>query len=238
MNVVGLEAEGGQDWDKVARYFVNVAKWIAPKGVYRSVCWWDIILTHFSPVAIEELHPKAGLIDLGSVLYGHLAHIHGPCTVRQFVLEWISDTHPRLADILIKQFDRPEPPEPNWTFPHIDVIERVVLGGMALGTMPLAERIRSVALDEDRSLELSIDEVAKAASHGAEEGLARFSEEVMASRARRQSLRLRGGLSGDGCLRRSVAQPLCSRRSPGASSDPGCVRSAGLVRQRRAIRCG
>ena len=52
MNVVGLEAEGGEDWDKVARYFVNVAKWIAPKGVYRSVCWWDIIFAHLCIILI------------------------------------------------------------------------------------------------------------------------------------------------------------------------------------------
>lgn len=180
MNLVGLEAEGGEDWAKVARYFVNVAKWIAPKGVYRSVCWWDIIVAHFSPMGIEDLHPKADLLDLGSVLFDHLAHIHGPCTVREFVFDWICDVHPMLCGGLLEQFRQPFPPEPNWTFPHVEVIERVVLGGMALGTLRLAERIRSVAL-ENRSLELSIDEVQEAASSGAEKALARFSEEVIAS---------------------------------------------------------
>ena len=180
MNLVGLEAEDGAEWDKVARYFVNVAKWIAPKGVYRSVCWWDIIVAHFSPVAIEELHPKADLLELGSVLYGHLAHIHGPCTVREFVLDWICERHPLLCGGLREQFHHPFPPQPNWTFPHIEVLERVVLGGMAFGTLGLAKHIRSVALG-DRSLELSIDEVEKAASSGAEKALARFSEEVIAS---------------------------------------------------------
>lgn len=180
MNLVGLEAEGGEEWDKVARYFVNVAKWIAPKGVYRSVCWWDIIVAHFSPMTIEDLHPKADLLDLGSVLYAHLAHIHGPCTVREFIFEWIFTVHPRLHGGLRKQFHQPFPPEPSWALPHIEVIERVVLGGMALGTMRLAEHIRTVALEE-RSLELSIDDVEKAASSGAEEALARFSEEVTGS---------------------------------------------------------
>lgn len=180
MNLVGLEAEGGEDWDKVARYFVNVAKWIAPKGVYRAVCWWDLVVAHFSPVAIEELHPKADLLDLGSVLHAHLAHIHGPCTVRQFVFDWICGQHPRLCGELVEQFFQPFPPRPNWTFPNVDVIERVVLGGMGRGTLRLAEQIRSVAL-EGRSLELSIDEVEKAASSGADEAFVRFSEEVIAS---------------------------------------------------------
>jgi hypothetical protein len=180
MNVAGLEAEGGEDWDKVARYFVNVAKWIAPKGVYRGVCWWDLVVAHFSPVAIEDLHPKADTLDLGSVLHAHLAHIHGPCTVRQFVFDWICGTHPRFCGELLERFHQPVPPRPDWTFPHVDVIERVVLGGMARGTLRLAEQIRSVAL-EDRSLELSIDEVEKAAHRGAEKALAQFSEEVIAS---------------------------------------------------------
>lgn len=180
MNLDGLEAAGGEDWDKVARYFINVAKWIAPKGVYRSVCWWDILVAHFSPRTIEDLHPKADIFDLGSVLYGHLAHIHGPCTVREFVFDWLCTRHPELCGGLRKHFLQPLPPEPNWALPHIEVIEHVLLGGMARGTMRLAERIRSTAL-QGRSLELSIDQVEKAASNGAEKALATFAEEATAS---------------------------------------------------------
>jgi hypothetical protein len=88
--------------------------------------------------------------------------------------------HPEICGGLRKQFQQPFPPEPSWALPHIDVIERIVLGGMARGTMRLAEHIRSVAI-KDRSLKLTIDEVEKAASSGAEKALARFSEEVTAS---------------------------------------------------------
>jgi hypothetical protein len=100
--------------------------------------------------------------------------------VREFAFEWITTHHPELGASLRKQVLQPFPTDPSWTFPHVDVVERVLLGGMALGTMRVAEHIRSAALD-DGSLELSIEEVEEAASSGAEKALARFSEEVTSS---------------------------------------------------------
>jgi hypothetical protein len=180
MNIDALEAEGGEEWDKVSRYFVNVAKWIAPKGVYRSVCWWDLVIAHLHPITIEELHPKAHVLDLGSALYDHLAHIHGPCTVRNFILESICDRFPVLCEGLRVRYLQPKLPNPCWSCPPIDVLERIVLGGMARGTMDLAQRVRDAGI-KGASLELSVEEVQSAALQGMDRELARFGKEVLAS---------------------------------------------------------
>jgi hypothetical protein len=179
LNLVELEAAGGENWEKISRYFVNVAKWLAPKGLYRARCWWEIFHAHFDYPGIEEFHSRATVLEVGEALRAALVKIHGPCEVRRLIFDSISDVAPSLYKGLIERFELPRP-DPCLTCPPIDLIERIVLGGLVQGTAPLAERVR-VTLTAGKSLEISTAEVERAALEGVAAALTRFSSEVLSS---------------------------------------------------------
>jgi hypothetical protein len=178
VNLDGLEAEGGSEWAKVARYFVNVAKWIAPPGVYRSLCWWELVLAHFHPIGIEEFGHRDRLVT-GAALREILVGIHGSCTVREFIFGNLFDLNPKLADGLQERFRRPKP-DPCLTCPPIDLIELVVLGAMVDGTRPVAEKLRA-ALDSGERIDLDVEDVAGSALQAVDKALAAFSKDVVRS---------------------------------------------------------
>lgn len=179
MNLSGIEAAGGENWDKISRYFINVAKWIAPRGTYRARCWWELLGSHFTYPGIEEFHSRASLLELGDALHTSLARVHGPCTVRSVVLESICDMAPELCRGLRERFEVPNP-APCLTCPPIELLERIVLGGMVRGTLPIANKARA-ALRGREPIELSSDEVGKAAMAGAQHALQSFREDVLGS---------------------------------------------------------
>ena len=186
LNLFAIEAAGGADWDKIARYFVNVATWIAPPGVYRARCWWEILFAHFEPIAIEELHPQATIRELGSTLHTLIAHRHGPCTVREWVFDWICEFHPALCRGLTERFRVPEPAG-CLTCPPIELVEQVILGGMVDGTRDLAAKVRAIA-EAGEPLELDVEEVAAAANDGAQRALEELRTQV--ARSAREVARL------------------------------------------------
>lgn len=179
LNLVGLESAGGDNWEKVSRYFVNVAKWIAPKGAYRSRCWWEVLYAHFDYPGIEEFHAKASVLELGNSLRNTLVRVHGACTVRQLAFDSICDIAPALCKGLRERFEL-ERVNPCLTCPPIDLIERVVLGGLVQGTAPIAANVRA-HLTAGKSMELDAAEVEAAALRGAEQALRKFSSQVLSS---------------------------------------------------------
>lgn len=179
LNIFDIEAAGGANWDKIARYFINVAKWIAPPGVYHARCWWEIIFAHFEPVALEEFHRDATVYELGTVLHKIISLRHGPCTVREWVFDWICEFHPALCSGLTERFRLPEP-KGCLTCPPFELFEQVILGGMVEGTRDLAEKIRAL-VEENEPIELNVETIAEAANKGASQALEAFAKEVVAS---------------------------------------------------------
>jgi hypothetical protein len=161
------------------RYQVNVAKWLAPKGLYRSRCWWEIFYAHFDYPGIEEFHPKASVIELGEALRASLVKVHGPCAVRHLVFDSICEIAPSLCKGLRERFELPRP-DPCLTCPPIDLLERVVLGGLVQGTAQIAERVR-VTLNAGKSVEISAAEVEKEGMAGVGSALTKFADAVVDS---------------------------------------------------------
>lgn len=110
MNIDGLIAAGGVNWSKIGRYFLNLAKYLAPAGVYRESCWWEIIDSQFRYPFIEEvvLTPREfELRELGRIYGEGLRLSWGECGVTQFVLENICAVRPGLCELIEREIIPP-----------------------------------------------------------------------------------------------------------------------------------
>jgi hypothetical protein len=138
INLTDLEAAGGDNWEKIKRYYLNLAVWLAPPHIPRHCFHFHLIESLFSHPGIEEFRPTADLVELGAVFRHHLVRAYGPCWVTQFVIDWIGLVDIKLRERLIERYlavpapRRPIPPRPDpcLTCPPPDLIEAVVLGGI------------------------------------------------------------------------------------------------------------
>jgi hypothetical protein len=137
INITQLEAAGGDNWEKIKRYYLNLAVWLAPPSIPRHCFHFHVLESLYSYPGIEEFHPKADLIELGFALRHHLIKFYGPCWVSQFVLDRIGDLKIELRERLIERYlavplpKRPFPPRPDpcLTCPPPDFFEAAILGG-------------------------------------------------------------------------------------------------------------
>jgi hypothetical protein len=183
LNLVGLEgAADTSSWEKISRYFVNVAKWIARPGAYRARCWWDVLASHFDYPGIEEYGVR-DLVWLGGALRDRLVRLHGPCTVTQLVFDTICDVHPLLCGFLEERLiPRFPSPGPCLSCPPFELVEQWVIAGFVEGTRPVAERVKA-ALEAGRlqGLELDAAEIERAAIDGVRGTLAELASQVARS---------------------------------------------------------
>ncbi|MDJ0940682.1 MAG: hypothetical protein QNJ00_13055 [Woeseiaceae bacterium] len=180
MNIDGLVSAGGPNWEKIGRYFLNIGKYLAPAGVFRDRCWWDIIDVQFDyPFAEEIIHTRrnADLYELGSVFGEGLRRRWGPCSELEFILLSICDVRPELCELIerevIPHWDPSQPPGP-WCLPcpPFDAIRAAVLGGIVRGTAPIRDRLSKVFFEgEITKGDLSIEEIEKYAKKGVAEAL-------------------------------------------------------------------
>jgi len=149
MNLLGLEGAADQTaWQKVSRYFINLAVWLAPPGRYRAHCFFDFVKAHFEYVGMLEVHPKVEAAHIGAIFKDHLVYHYGPCWVTAFVLDWLKDFNRKLHERVVIEFfngpigpDGPRP-EPCLSCPPWSFIEETLLGHMALTTGELARELR------------------------------------------------------------------------------------------------
>jgi hypothetical protein len=187
MNISGLEAAADPaNWDKVSRYFVNVARWLDRPGRIRRVCWWDVLVSHYRYPGIEEYGLK-DRASLGAALRGHLVAIHGACTVSEWVVDFLCRSHPSLCKLVeVELFPKfPVRPEPCLSCPPFELIENVVLGGFVEGTRKLAGRLRD-QIDAGKldGVRLEVAEIEKAAEAGARRALLELSKDIAGSAAK------------------------------------------------------
>lgn len=167
LNLLGLEAENGPEWHKIQRFFVNVAKWTARKGRYRSFCFWDILGAFYAYPGIEELRVSRSPFESGRTVGAYLTSIHGPCTVTR----GICDLFPSLCEILLVERELEVIPLP------IEHLETVIIGGAVEALRPVAERIDKAMVSRQR-FEVSAEELEKLAVEGAREGLQQAIKQV------------------------------------------------------------
>ncbi|HEU4506738.1 MAG TPA: hypothetical protein VFR78_00775 [Pyrinomonadaceae bacterium] len=138
INITQIEAAGGDNWEKIKRYFLNLGVWLAPPHIPRHCLQFHVLESFYSYPGIEEFHFKAPLLELGYTFRHYLISKLGPCWVTQSVLDYLGTFDRRLRERIIDRYltiperEKPFPPRPNpcLTCPSPDLLEAAVLGGM------------------------------------------------------------------------------------------------------------
>lgn len=138
INITQLEVAGGDNWEKIKRYYLNLAVWLAPSHIPRNCFHYHVLESFFSYPGIEEFHPKTPLLELGYTFRHGLLKWYGPCWVTQFVIDYVAQFDPKLRDHLIDRYlvvplpgrKFPPKPDPCLTCPSPDLFEASILGGI------------------------------------------------------------------------------------------------------------
>lgn len=138
INITEIEAAGGANWEKIKRYYLNLAVWLAPWNIMRGCFHFHVLESFYSYPGIEEFHSKADLFDVGFTFRRYLIKLYGPCWVTQFILDWVGDLDLKLRERLIERYlavpmpKQPFPPRPDpcLSCPSPDLFEAAVLGGI------------------------------------------------------------------------------------------------------------
>jgi hypothetical protein len=166
LNIHDLEhAADDTAWKKIARYFENLAVWLAPPGRFRAECWF--VKQWFEYPLVEELanrRPTPELItpEVGALVRTKFIKLFGPCTTTSFVWGTICELHPRLCDGLL-ELDPSRVVEP-WppvclTCPPFEVFEDVVFEGVLRATLPFMDELEQLG---EKELEgIDVDELAE-----------------------------------------------------------------------------
>ncbi|QQZ28020.1 hypothetical protein HMY34_04215 [Thiothrix subterranea] len=142
INITQIEAVGGANWEKIKRYYLNLAVWLAPPEIPRHCFFFHTLESLYSYPGIEEFHPKVNLLDAGLVFRKRLIGLYGPCWVTQFVFDWLGLLDLKLRERLIERYlllpmpNRPIPPRPDpcLSCPPPEMFEAVILGGAIRAT--------------------------------------------------------------------------------------------------------
>lgn len=143
INILAIKGAGGNDWEKVKRYYINLATWLNPPGYSTDCLFLSAFTSHFTHVGFQEYSPKLSNFELGRSLYDHLVLTYGPCWVTQ----WIFD----IFDILkIRVFDdhRFPKPDPCLTCPPFDLFEIHALGGLVRASLDEAALVHAAVRDD------------------------------------------------------------------------------------------
>jgi hypothetical protein len=148
INITDLEAAGGDNWEKIKRYYLNLGVWLAPPSIPRHCFHFHVLESFYSYPGIEEFHAKVGLFELGFTFRHHLIKWYGPCWVTQFIFDWFGTIDIKLRERLIERYQsvprpkRPFPPrpEPCLTCPPPDLFEAAILGGIVRAASELIHK--------------------------------------------------------------------------------------------------
>ncbi len=179
-NIQAIEAAGGVNWDKISRYYLNVATWLAPPGVHDWCIIFEVIRTHFTYLGFQEYSRKASIFDLGKVLHTHLTRYLGPCWVTHWVFDKIQlvddDFWAWLKERLFWRKGIPVPGgDPCLSCPPFELIEIAVLGGLVQASFPVADEIKAQAdKDPERALKMEPERIVKQQLEGVKTGLKEF----------------------------------------------------------------
>lgn len=137
INLPGMEADPDQtNFEKVMRYFVNLAVWLAPPSVRRRCLVVDLSRAQFEYVGMHELSRDLSTRSLGRTLRHYLYRTIGPCWVNDLLVDWIRELHPEFWREIIPR------PNPCLTCPPFEWIEDAMLGGMGLAAMATMEPVK------------------------------------------------------------------------------------------------
>ncbi len=141
VNINAIRSANTVDWQKISRYFINLAVWLNPPGISTNCFWLDVVASHFQSPGFQEYYPGATTIELGGALRAHLGRKYGPC--------WVTD---RIWDDLVLERKlwpweiwKDRRPKFDWLRADGDVFEDIVLGRLVEATMKPALAIKEAA---------------------------------------------------------------------------------------------
>lgn len=186
-NIQAIEAVGGANWDKISRYFLNVATWLSPPSVSDWCFVFEVIKTHFTYLGFQEYSHRASVFDLGKALHTHLVRHFGPCWVSQWVIDKIKivddDFWAWLKDRLFWKKGIPLPGgDPCLSCPPFELIEIAVLGGLVRASFAAADDIKNhVDANPERAIKIKSESLVKQQMAGVSLGLKDFRSALAAS---------------------------------------------------------
>ncbi|PPD36306.1 MAG: hypothetical protein CTY21_08300 [Methylomonas sp.] len=183
VNILAIKGAGGSDWEKVKRYFINLATWLNPPGYSTDCLFLSAFTSHFTHVGFQEYSPKLSNLELGRNLYNHLILTYGPCWVTQWTLD--------LFDILkIRLFEEPQFPKiPDvcLTCPPFDLFEIHALGGLVRASLDDAALVHA-AVRDDKSCDFKAKSLEDMMLPGVRSAIAGFVKEWQADLAQSSKL--------------------------------------------------
>lgn len=196
VNIDNIAAAGGNDWEKIKRYYINLAVWLNPPGA-TTKCFLDFIcISHLGYLGLQEYSPKLINAELGNLVRQRLELVLGPCWVTQFVFDHLFEVNPKWSAMLWERYRVPVEvrppkgpiPDPCLTCPPLEAIENAVLGGIVRETFKPAEELRRQLESEKAAGQANFDVLRKAALQGAGSGLAELSKQWQESLNHSQEL--------------------------------------------------
>lgn len=178
-NIQNIEAAGGSNWDKISRYYLNVAVWLAPPGISDYCLVLDLLTTHFTYLGFQEYTPRASVFDLGRAFHTHLVRFYGPCWVTSWVLDRLrivdADFWAWLKDRLFWKDGIPTPGgDPCLSCPPFELIEIAVLGGLVRHSFEVVKEMKVIDDKKTSARKLSPEKLVKDQLAGVEIGLKEF----------------------------------------------------------------
>jgi len=189
-NITAIEAAGGANWDKISRYYLNVATWLAPPGRRDWCIVFEAVKSQFSYLGFQEYKRGASVFELGRPLHAQLSRYLGPCWVTSWVFDRLAlvddDIWAWLKNHLFWKKGIPVPGgDPCLSCPPFELFEIAVLGGLVRATFEATDKVkaqlekapgRKAKLDADRLLRLQdegaavgVKELRRALAHSVEE---------------------------------------------------------------------
>lgn len=144
VNINQIANANTTDWQKISRYFQNLAVWLCPPGFTTRCGYLSVVVSHFEVVGFQEYRLGAPVIDLGKALRSHLQAKLGPCWVTSWVFDIIRD----FKLIRVKQIPGLRKKLPDFAF-EAEMLENLILGHMVEATIEQAEKIKKADGERD-----------------------------------------------------------------------------------------
>ena len=176
-----IKQENGESWEKVSRFYLNVAAWLCPPGYVNN----DIIASAaFLPIRAGTAGRYSSSLsdqDLGQRVKAELVDIYGTCLVTESLLEYFLDMYRES-----QPFDPPL--DQCLTCLPFKLVEHAMLAGVVRQGIQLANDIRQVAFEQRGQKIKKIRSLQAFILSGAQEAVQRLAENTLRENANQRTM--------------------------------------------------